>query len=384
LRTTSQLPPSSARAWVEIDLGALQRNGAALAARAAAPLLPMVKADAYGLGAVPVARALDVLDPWAFGVAAVEEGIELRDAGVTRPIVVFTPLLEESLGAARAARLTPALGDPRAIACWAEGGGPWHLAIDTGMHRAGIEWDRVAELRGLLAAHPPEGAFTHFHSAERNDGSIAIQEGRFEQALAALPDRPAVLHAENSPGIARRAPSPWTVVRPGIFLYGVGSGPGAEAAPEPVVHLRARVVEIRAVPDGETVSYGGTYRAVGERRIATLAAGYADGYRRALGNRGTALIAGRRAPVAGMVTMDMTMVDVTDVPCEVGDVATLIGRDGDELLDVESVARTADVSPYELLTGLRARAPRVYAGGAPALGRPGDPRAAGATAGRGA
>jgi alanine racemase len=155
LRTTSQLPPSSARAWVEIDLGALQRNGAALAARSAAPLLPMVKADAYGLGAVPVARALDVLDPWAFGVAAVEEGIELRDAGVTRRIVVFTPLLEESLAAARAARLTPALGDPRAIARWAEGGGPWHLAIDTGMHRAGIEWDRVAELRALLAAHPP-------------------------------------------------------------------------------------------------------------------------------------------------------------------------------------------------------------------------------------
>jgi alanine racemase len=384
LRTTRQLPPHDARAWVEVDLGALQRNGAALAARAAAALLPMVKADAYGLGAVAVARALESLEPWAFGVAAVEEGIELREAGVTRRVLVFTPLLEGSFAAARAARLTPTLGDARAIARWGEGGGPWHLAIDTGMNRAGIEWDRVGELRGLIDAHPPEGAFTHFHSADRNDGSTAVQERRFERALAALVTRPPVLHAENSPGIARRTPSPWTVVRPGVFLYGVGSGPGAAVTPEPVVHLRARVVEIRAVPDGETVSYGGTYRAVGERRIATLGVGYADGYRRALGNRGTVLIAGRAAPVAGMVTMDMTMVDVTDVPCEVGDVATLIGRDGDALLDVETVARTADVSPYELLTGLRARAARVYLEGAPGAGPSGQARAAGAIAGRGA
>jgi alanine racemase len=299
-----------------------------------------------------------------------------------RPIVVFTPLLEESFAAARAARLTPGLGDPRAIARWVERGGPWHLAIDTGMNRAGVAWDRAAELRELVAAHPPEGAFTHFHSAERNDGSALVQERRFEHALAALPTRPAVLHAENSPGIARRTPSPWTLVRPGVFLYGVGSGAGAGLTPEPVVHLRARVVETRMVCDGETVSYGGTYRAVGERRIATLAAGYADGYRRALGNRGTVLIGGRPAPVAGMVTMDMTMVDVTDVPCEVGDVATLIGRDGDALLDVETVARTADVSPYELLTGLRSRAARVYIEGPPVPARPGAARAVGAAAGR--
>jgi alanine racemase len=366
LRTARQLRPDKshpARAWVEIDLGALRRNGAALSAHSGASLLPMVKADAYGLGAVPVARALDALNPWGFGVATVEEGAELRAAGIQRPIVVFTPLLPESFAAARDARLTPALGDPGAIARWTANGGAWHLAIDTGMNRAGVPWDHVRLLRELAAAAPPEGAFTHFHSADRNDGSREEQERRFEQALGALAARPALLHAENSPGIERRAMSPWTVVRPGVFLYGVGSGPGAGVAPEPVVHVRARVVETRQVADGETVSYAATYRAVGDRRIATLAAGYADGYRRALSNRGTVLIGGRRAPVAGLVTMDMTMVDVTDIPCKTGDVATLLGRDGAGLLDVESVARTADLSPYELLTGLRGRLTRVYLDG---------------------
>ena len=127
-----------------------------------------------------------------------------------------------------------------------------------------------------------------------------------------------------------------------------------------MVHVRARVVELRLLGDGETVSYGASYRAVGDRRVATVAAGYADGYRRALSNRGIALVRGRRAPVVGLVTMDMTMLDVTDVPCEVGDVATLIGRDGSEELGVESVACAGDLSPYEVLTGLRSRLPRVY------------------------
>ena len=140
--------------------------------------------------------------------------------------------------------------------------------------------------------------------------------------------------------------------------------------PRPVVSVFARLVDLRFIEEGETVSYDATYRATGRRRIATLAIGYADGYRRALSNRGSALLNGKRVPVAGLVTMDMTMLDVTDVPCEVGDVATLIGADKElrfdegepvnQILDVEGVAREADMSPYELLTGLRARLPRVY------------------------
>ena len=189
-------------------------------------------------------------------------------------------------------------------------------------------------------------------------GSPDTQEERFRQALARLPERPKLLHAENSAAVARRHRSAWDCVRPGIFLYGVGSGEGALVDPEPVVHVRARIIDLRRVRNGETVSYDATYRAVGDRRIATLGIGYADGYPRALSNRGCAILGGRRVSVAGLVTMDMTMVDATDVPCALGDVATVIGND--PAPDVAAVARAAEMSPYELLTGLRGRLSRVY------------------------
>jgi alanine racemase len=353
------------RAWVDVDLGALVRNATTFAAHAGAPLLPMVKADAYGLGAVHVARALERVDPWGFGVATIAEGEELRRASITRPIIVFTPLLGDDFDAALRAELTPTLGTREAIERWGETERPWHLSIDTGMSRAGVPWDCVDALRDLVIEHAPQGAFTHFHSAERSDGSRALQEERFEEALARLPVRPAMLHAENSAAVEhRRGSRPrWAVARPGIFLYGVSSGNSPEIHPGPVVGLRARVVDVRTVPDGDTVSYGGTYRAVGERRIATLAIGYADGYRRAFGNRATVLVRGRRAPVAGMVTMDMTMIDVTGLPCETGDVATLIGADGEDRIDVADLAQVGELSPYEILTGLRGRLPRRYLDG---------------------
>ncbi|HEX5580367.1 MAG TPA: alanine racemase [Gemmatimonadaceae bacterium] len=355
---TSPTYTECARAWVEVDLGALVRNGAALARRAGVPLLPMVKADAYGLGAVPVARALERLDPWGFGVATVDEGRELRAAGIERPILVFTPILPEQFAAAEALGITPTLHRADDIRWWGARGRAWHLAIDTGMNRAGIAWDRVGELADVIRAYPPEGAFTHFHSADLADDSVPRQEERFRAALAALPVRPAQLHAENSPRLERTAHSPWTLARPGVFLYGVDSG--CDVACEPVVSVRARVVDLRMVPDGETVSYGGSWRAAGDRRVATLSVGYGDGYRRALSNCGRVLIGGRAASVAGFVTMDMTMVDVTDVPCAVGDVATLLGTDGAERLTLWDVARTGGISPYEVLTSLRGRLPRLY------------------------
>ncbi len=360
--TSESTSTETTRAWVEVDLGALVRNGAALQRHAGVPLVPMVKADAYGLGAVACARALERLDPHGFGVATVREVEELRAAGIARRLYVFSPILPEDFAAARAASAVPTLGDAAAIAAWVEsGGGPWHLAIETGMHRAGIRWDAMGEVADLVRTHPPEGAFTHFHSAERNDGSAEQQEVRFREALAALPAQPALLHVQNSAGIVRRTSSPWSFVRPGVFLYGVGSGDGAALHPEPVVHLRARVLELHDLHDGDTVSYGASWRSIGDRRVATLGIGYADGYRRALGNTGTALLHGKRTTVAGVVTMDMTMIDVTDVPCRVGDVVTLIGRDGAELITVEDVAILADfMSPYEVLTGLRQRLPRLH------------------------
>ncbi|MGI9076591.1 MAG: alanine racemase [Gemmatimonadaceae bacterium] len=391
---TRQLPKDTTRAWVEIDLGALQHNGATLARLAGVPLLPMVKADAYGLGAVPVACALERLHPWGYGVATTEEGAELRDAGIERPILVFPPLLVDDLPTARKARLTPVLSSRAAILRWmteiSRGGAPpaastsrlpppasatpsnYHLGIDTGMSRAGARPSDLPALRELLESFPPEGACTHFHSSERNDGSSEEQERRFDEALKLLPAIPTLLHCENGAAIVRRQRSRWSLVRPGIFLYGVGSGEGASVQPRPVVSVLARLVDLRFVENGETVSYDATYRAVGRRRIATFAIGYADGYRRALSNSGSAILNGKRAPVAGLVTMDMTMLDVTDVSCELGDVAMFIGAGEDERygsseagnhpLTVEAVAREADMSPYELLTGLRARLPRVYRG----------------------
>jgi alanine racemase len=348
------------RAWVEVDLGALLRNGIAIAGHAGVPILPMVKADAYGLGAVPAARALEGVDPWGFGVATIAEGEELREAGITRPILVFTPLLVTDFDAVVRANITPTLGDRATIQQWQPTGRPWHLAIDTGMNRAGIQWTEVRTLRDIVLDSPPQGAFTHFHSAQRNDGSRQLQEERFVEAVERLPFRPPLLHAENSAAVEHGGFSQWTLARPGIFLYGVGSGNEAEIVPEPVVAMRARIVDIRVVSDGETVSYDASYHAVGDRRIATLALGYADGLRRAMSNRGSVLLHGHRVPIAGIVTMDMTMIDVTDVPCEIGHVATIIGRDGDDAIDVVEFATTAELSPYEVLTGLRARLPRFY------------------------
>jgi alanine racemase len=350
------------RAWVDVDLGALRRNGAAIAARAGVPLLPMVKADAYGLGAVRIARTLEDLDPWGFGVATVREGEELRRFGIARPIVIFTPVMSAELDAVRRARLRPALETREAIQRWAVTREPWHLAVDTGMSRSGVRWTDVADLRDLVELAPPEGIFTHFHSAEIDDDSQALQERRFAEALAALPFRPMVVHTENGAAAARSDGSPWDVVRPGIFLYGVGGGAGARITPEPVAAVRARIVATRWLEDGDTVSYLATYRTQGRRRIATLPLGYADGYRRSLSNRATVLVNGRRAPVAGLVTMDMTMIDVTDAPCEVGDVATLLGRDGTDVIEVAELAAASDLSPYEILTGLRQRLPRRYVG----------------------
>ena len=362
MTTQSIASQDTSRAWIDIDLGALLRNAEALSRLAGVPLLPMVKADAYGLGAMEVARALSKCDPYGFGVADVHEGEQLRAAGFWRPIIVFTPLVAADVTIARDTKLTPALDSPAGIKAWAEsGGGPWHLAIDTGMGRTGVPWDAIGSVAELVRQHPPEGAFTHFHSAELDNDSMAEQDHRFRTAVAALPARPSLLHTQNSAAIVRQVPSPWSLVRPGVFLFGVGSGGPHAVTPEPVVHMRARIVSIRDLKVGDTVSYDATWTAMRPTRVATLGAGYADGYRRSLSNAGTVLVEGRRAAVIGTVTMDMTIVDVTDIPCTVGDVVTMIGTSGDQTVTVENVATASQLSPYEILTGLRQRLPRRYA-----------------------
>ena len=198
------------RARVEIDLGALQRNGAALARRAGVPLLPMIKADAYGLGAEAAVRALEPLDPWGYGVATVREGEELRSWGVRRPDHrVSRRCSSATCRALRSARLTPTLGFADEIEAWRRGGGgAWHLAIDTGMSRAGIPWREIRRVVDAAARMPPQGAFTHFHSAELDDGTLAVsRSSSFARRSPRCHRVPRYLHADNSAAIAREGRS---------------------------------------------------------------------------------------------------------------------------------------------------------------------------------
>lgn len=354
-------------AHIQIDLSAVLRNARAMADRSGTRLIPMVKADAYGMGVGPVVRALESLDPWGFGVATVAEGEELRALGMTRPVIVFTPLLQGELAAASAARLTPALGSAAAINSWQSYGGPWHLSIDTGMARAGVPWREVSALLEVLATSRPEGVFTHFHSAELDNGSMQEQDRRFDEAITGLGLAGLLIHTDNSAAVLRRGRTRRGAVRPGIFLYGGATVEGAVVTPEPVAHLRAPVADLRGCEPGDTVSYGAAFTARRRMRVATLSCGYADGYPRNVGMDGRAgasvILRGRRLPIVGRVTMDMIMLDVTDVECALGDIVTLIGRDGDELITVAEVGASAGISPYEVLVGMNSRTPRSHDAG---------------------
>ena len=312
----------------------------------------MVKADAYGLGAVPVARELEALDPWGFGVATVPEGAALRAAGIRRPIVVFTPARADQQAAYQAHDLRAVLDDPDVAGRWTL---PFHLEIDTGMARAGIRWDEPERLAAVTSPQL-EGAFTHFHSADLEAGSVGEQWTRFQQALRSLGKQPSLTHAGNSAGI-------WwlrehlDLVRPGVFLYGGRVGRHAPV-PEPVVAVRARVVSTRRLRPGESVSYGATWRAERATDIATLGIGYADGMPRSAQGRARVLLGGRLCPVVGRVTMDMIMVQAEGaVP---GDVATLIGSDGASEITLDEFAGWVGTISYEVLTGLGSRLPRAY------------------------
>ncbi len=354
----------TARAWVDVDLGALRANARTLAALSGSRLLPMVKANGYGLGAVAVARALEPLEPWGFGVASAEEGAALRAAGIARPILVFSPLLPDAVDAHLAHDLRPTIGDPSALEAWcARGERPFHVEIDTGMARAGIRWNdglALAAARSRLAAAPGwEGVFTHFHSADTDPASATQQWQRFQDVLASLPRRPQLVHAANSAAALRGRAFAADLIRPGIFLYGGGAG---GVAPAPVVTLRTRVTGVRRVGAGESVSYGATWRAPCETTVATLTLGYADGFFRAAdpcaASRPPRVVelGGTLVPVVGRVTMDMTMVDVGDAAPTIGDVATVYGG----RLSLDQQAAAAGTIAYEMLTALGARVPRRY------------------------
>ncbi len=353
-----------ARAWVEVDLAAVVENARTVARVAGTRLLPVVKADAYGVGAAAVSRALEPLDPWGYGVATIEEGVELRAAGITRPVLVFMPARTDLFDAYREHRLTPALGDGGAIADWiARGGrgGAFHLEIDTGMGRSGVRWDEMEPLADLLDTPYLEGCYTQFHSAERSDGSAETQLERFQLAVGRLARRPAVLHVANSAAALKHRKFAFDAVRPGVYLYG-GSPGGGLPEGKPVVSVRARVVAVRRVRAGDSVSYNASWTAPRDTTVATLGIGYADGLRRSLATSGArVLLCGRACPIIGLVTMDLTMLDVGEgAPPAVGDVATLVGSADGGAITLEQFAGWSGALQREFLTGLGPRLPRIY------------------------
>ncbi len=372
---------AESRAWIDVDLDAVRENFLTLR-RAAGPrsaAIAMVKADAYGLGAERMVRTLDPLAPWGYGVAAAAEGVALRSYGVERPVVIFGPLPPQAVAQAAAAGLTATISDLAGLERWAAAAAAaprpldFHVEIDTGMGRAGFDWRDTARwgeaVKSLVGPRLRwTGVFTHFHGADAAEAApTATQWKRLNDALAQLPvsREDLMVHACNSAAALRFPAYVADGYRPGIFLYGGHPAPGVAGvpAPRPVAAVRARIVLVREVPPATTVGYGATHKARGWERWATVAIGYGDGLPRSLSNRGSALVAGRRVPIVGRISMDMTVVDISDVPeVREGDVATFIGEDGGEALRLDDVAAQAGTIGYEILTGLTRRLPRVERG----------------------
>lgn len=346
--------------WLTVNLAAVERNARRFSSLVGVPLLPMVKANAYGLGAVAVARTLERIGPWGYGVATLAEARALRDGGIERPIVAFWPFQPQWIDEYLALDIRPAIGDLSALETWiGRSANPFHLEIDTGMGRTGFRWhdtEILAELPARLAAAGGfEGIFTHFASADSSEAATEAQWARFASIVASLGHRPPLVHAANSGAGQWQGRYAGTLARPGIFLYGGRAGP---LVGEAVAHLAAAVVAVRPIRSGDPVSYGGDYLAAADGDVATLAIGYADGVRRTLGNTGVVSIGDREYVVAGRVTMDMTMVVAPRGTIRVGQVATIFG--GSVGLDTQA-GRAGTIS-YELLTAVGSRVIRRYRG----------------------
>jgi alanine racemase len=362
-RVNVSIGAPNSRAWVEIDLAAVVENARTVARTAGTRLLPIVKANAYGLGAVAVCRALEAIEPWGYGVATVEEGAELRAAGISRPILVLMPAWPARFGEYRASLLTPAFDHPDALAAWrADDGGPFHLEIDTGMARSGVRWDDIDRLAPLTDTPGFEGAFTQLHSSECDDGSVTCQLERYFAALSRLPRRPTLRHVANSAAALGDPRCALDLVRPGVYLYG-GSPGGAIVPGRSVVGIRARIVSVRRVRAGDSVSYNARWTAPLDTTIATLAIGYADGVPPTLGpdGRGHVLLRGARCPIVGTVMMDLTLVDAGEAEVAPGDVATVLGEDEGQRVTLGDLVAASGMQPRGILTGLGARLPRLYA-----------------------
>jgi alanine racemase len=364
-----------------VDLDAIRHNIGVLASshlpsEHRPDVMAVVKANGYGHGAVPVARAaLEAGAAW-LGVALVEEGLELRDAGITARILVLTEFPPGSEKDALKAGLTPSLYTEEGLHRLAEAAGavgervPVHVKVDTGMHRVGLgpHASDAFVARVGDAGLDLEGIWTHFAVAEDRGGSFTSEQlDRFQAVLGRLGSagvRWRVVHAANSAATMARV-APFDMVRIGIGMYGLSPGPDlAEeaAALRPALSWRTAVALTKRVAAGEGVSYGLRYAPARDSTIATIPVGYADGYSRLLSNTSEVLIRGRRYPVAGTVTMDQVMVDCGDDHVEAGDEVVLIGRQGEAEVTADELAGWIGTINYEVVCGISERVPREYIG----------------------
>jgi alanine racemase len=366
--------------WAEIDLDAFAHNVRILASRAApARLYAVVKANAYGHGAIAVGRAAVEAGAAGLAVVCVDEGEELRRAGISAPILIIGHTPPSDAARVAALDLRPAVGamdlvEALSSAASARGGVvPIHLELETGLNRHGLAPDALVALAERARAMPGlrvEGLFTHFAAAEEGDQRFTRRQFDILRETSGrvpwIPER----HCSASASVLLDHEMALEAVRGGLSLYGYRPAPwcGTDADLRMVLSLRSRVARVSEVDPGGTVGYGRTWAAGRPSRIALVMCGYADGYRRSLGNRAHVLVRGRRAPVVGRVAMDMCMVDVTAVPGAVaGDVVTLLGRDGEERVDADELASLADTISWEILAGITARVPRIYVRGGRAV-----------------
>lgn len=367
--------------WVEIDLDALAKNFHIVKARVGpgVNVMGVVKANAYGHGAVECARRLEREGADWFGVALPEEGIELRDAGITQPVLCLAGFWQGQAAACVQRNLVPVvyrLDMIEAINSAALARGEVvnvHIKIDTGMGRLGVRFDEVADFVPTLARFKNiriDGLMTHFAAAdEPSCGPLTHDQiERFEQACLAFHAHGYDLtyrHLANSAGIFGQPTSWGNMVRPGGVLYGLWRdilGPADRNQKlQPAMSLHSRITLLKWVPAGETVGYGCSFEASSKTLVATIPVGYHDGYMRALSNRGHAIIRGVSATVIGRISMDLTLIDVTNVPgVELDDEVILMGHDAGLLITAEELARTAGTLSYEVTCGISGRVPRVY------------------------
>ncbi len=367
---------SEGRVWAEISLDRLIGNYRIVRdAVGGAKIMAAIKADAYGHGAIEVARVLESEGIHMFGVAGIEEGIELREAGIKSKILVLSPILYDQIGATIEYDIIPTVSEFGFLRIVEEKarelGRPYlvHVEIDTGMTRTGFPLHEAQRAIQKIADSPHvkiDGIFSHFPLADGNGAFTPKQMEKFKEIIEGLRTENfdiGSVHLANSSGIFKWPDSHYNLVRPGIALYGLRSSPDISYGDDfkPVMALKSRVVNVREVDSHTPISYGHTYKTKRRSRIATVSVGYGDGYPRLLSNKGEVLINSQRAPIVGAVCMDLIMVDTTGMPdVQVGDIVTLFGKDGNQEISVEQCAAQANTIVYEITCGIGPRVARVF------------------------